>query len=88
MIANGRYGRPYNASRKRISALSTWPPRNPAVAPYKIPTTMIAKVAAKPIANDTRPPRAVRTRRSRPNPSVPNGCSQLGDWYACEKSSA
>ena len=53
-----------------------------------MPTTMIANVAANPIANDTRPPSAVRMKRSRPNPSVPNGCSQLGDWYACEKSIA
>ena len=32
-IAKGRYGSPYSASRKRISALSTCPPKNPAVAP-------------------------------------------------------
>ncbi len=44
-----------------------------------MPTIMIANVATKPISIETRPPSAVRTNRSRPNSSVPNGCAQLGE---------
>ena len=56
-----------------MSVLSIQPPAKPEIDPYRIPTIMIAMVAAKPIMIDTRPPSAVRISRSRPNSSVPNG---------------
>src|SRR5215217_8144665 len=49
---------------------------------------MMAKVATNPIAIEMRPPSAVRRNRSRPNSSVPKGCSKLGEMKDLEKSTA
>ena len=45
----------------------------------------IASVAPKAIRIETRPPSAVRVKRSRPNLSVPNGCWRLGVSFAIAK---
>ena len=45
----------------------------------------IASVAPNPIKIETRPPSAARVNMSRPNLSVPNGCSRLGVWFAIAK---
>ena len=52
------------------------------------PIARIANVAPKAIRIETRPPSAVRTKRSRPNLSVPKRWARLGFSFACEKSTA
>ena len=86
MIANGRYGSPYSASRKRIIALSTQPPTKPEIEPYVRPMTRITNVAANPIMIEIRPPSATRVKRSRPNASVPNGCDQARRQVSARRS--
>ena len=68
-----------------MSALSTQPPTKPEMAPYVTPMTRITNVAANPIPIEIWPPSAVRVKRSRPKPSVPNGCSMLGGRYVSAK---
>ena len=48
----------------------------------------MTSVAAKPIAIEICPPSAVRVKRSRPKPSVPNGCLRLGERYVWVKSAS
>ena len=53
-----------------------------------MPTTMITIVPAKPMPIEILPPSAVRTKRSRPNSSVPKKWWMFGFWYARLKSTA
>ena len=59
-------------SAKRESAVSTQPPKNPAVSPTMRPIATAIPEATTPTVSEVRAPYIVRTNRSRPAASAPN----------------
>ena len=70
-------------SKNRIITLSIFPPTNPAVAPYSVPIKTATSAPSAPTISEIRPPRRVRTNKSRPRLSVPNQCLLAASGALC-----
>jgi hypothetical protein len=69
-----------------MTSRSAQPPAAADTAPTTAPSTEERAAHTTAISRDTRSPAAVRTNRSRPAGSVPNGWSGEGARRAAEKS--
>ena len=67
VMANARNGMASCMSAKRVTTVSSHPPRKPAHKPTKLPTLPDTSTALAPMSNDTRDPQMIRDSRSRPN---------------------
>ncbi len=71
-------GNEISMSTSRINTVSTAPPKNPLIAPTRVPIVMEMPTAMKPIERLMRAPKSTRLNTSRPNRSVPIRCSSDG----------
>src|SRR5436190_3057435 len=78
-IARSTGGKAKNTSITRPSTWSATRPR-PARSPSTPPATSATPIEAPAMPSETRTPKTMRDRRSRPNRSVPNGWRWLGPW--------
>ena len=70
-----------NTSTVRMMRLSTHLPKYPAMPPSTTPSATSRSTTTKPIISEIRPPYIRRVSTSMPLPSVPRGCSRLGEAY-------
>src|SRR5947208_16525379 len=78
-IARSTGGKAKNTSITRPSTWSAPRPR-PARSPSTPPATSATAIEAPAMPSETRTPKTMRDKRSRPNRSVPNGWRGLGPW--------
>ena len=71
----------YKTSTILIIILSTFPPKKPAIPPYKTPITRFKTDAAKAIINEYLAPYITLTNKSLPKLSVPNQCCAFGHKF-------
>ena len=74
-----------------MSTLSAGPRKYPAATPIAVPATMATPTATNPMATETRAPKSIRAKTSRPSLSVPNKWCRLGgtlpSWRSCASGS-
>ena len=77
-IASTSPGKANMMSTPRISQASVLPPKNPAAMPKMAPISKAMKTETMPTCNETRAPKTMREKVSRPSSSVPIRFCQLG----------
>ena len=71
-------GMAWMMSSRRMTMLSTQPPKKPATAPMAMPITSARPVASTPLEMEYRAPISTRLKISRPISSQPKGCASEG----------
>ena len=77
-MPSSRCGTALTVSTSRISSRSVQPPTAPDNAPTTAPSTVEITTTSSATSSDTRSPARLRSSRSRPASSVPNGWARLG----------